>query len=251
MSLEREIRRLRHEGARRRELTVASKTLLSDYYLSIRFTCDDFADFVSAGADDHVKLFVPDRTDAHGKPLMRDYTPRAFDRDAGEITIDFAMHDDPGPATGWAIAARIGDRISIGGPRGSAVIPESFDWYWLIGDETAIPAISRRIDEWPATPLQILIAVRSQEKVPLVLGPHHSVQWLHCPAGDVDDTRSICAALARWQLPEGEGFVWIAAEAAAAKAVREHLIDRGHPAHRMKAAGYWVRGQADAKAHLD
>nr|WP_246251703.1 siderophore-interacting protein [Ancylobacter pratisalsi] len=45
-------------------------------------------------------------------------------------------------ASTWALAARPGDRLEIGGPRGSAIIPADFDWYWLVGDETRC----RRLD---------------------------------------------------------------------------------------------------------
>ena len=46
-------------------------------------------------------------------------------------------------------------------------------------------------------------------------------------------------------LPEGRGFVWIAAEARVAKALKHHFLnDRGHPGPELKAAGYWVAGTA-------
>ena len=83
---------------------------------------------MSLSFDDHLKLFF--HVDAGGADHMRDYTPRGFDRDAGPITIDFAVHDVR-VATAWALAARVGDTLHIGGPRGSAIIAADFDWYWL------------------------------------------------------------------------------------------------------------------------
>jgi NADPH-dependent ferric siderophore reductase len=53
------------------------------------------------------------------------------------LTIDFAIHL-AGPHQ-WAAAAKVGDRLDIGGPRGSAVVPDDFDWYLLIGDEARCP----------------------------------------------------------------------------------------------------------------
>ena len=41
--------------------------------------------------------------------------------------------------------AFVGQWVGIAGPRGSLVIPTGFDWHWLIGDETALPAIARRL----------------------------------------------------------------------------------------------------------
>ncbi|MAQ36525.1 MAG: hypothetical protein CMO21_04750 [Thioclava sp.] len=43
-------------------------------------------------------------------------------------------------------------------------------------------------------------------------------------------------------------FVWIAAEASVARALRDDLIARGHPKEWLKAAGYWIAGQADGSA---
>ena len=116
--------RMRHEGARRRVLTVAEKHHASPHYLSIRFDCLDFGDFASASPDDHVKLFLPQDGPVSGRPPMRDYTPRAFDPAKGLMVIDFALHQPAGPATAWAIAAQPGDRIEIGGPRGSVLLPD-------------------------------------------------------------------------------------------------------------------------------
>ena len=76
---------------------------------------------------------------------MRDYTPRAFDAAGNRLTIDFALHD-AGPATAWALNARPGETLLIGGPRGSTVVPDDFDFYLLAGDETALPSIGRRLE---------------------------------------------------------------------------------------------------------
>ena len=43
-----------------------------------------------------------------------------------------------------------GKFLGVGGPRGSFIVPDDFDWYLLAGDETALPAIGRRLEELPA-----------------------------------------------------------------------------------------------------
>ena len=93
---------------------------------------------------------------------MRDYTPRRFDPAARTLAIDFAVHD-AGPATQWALDSAPGDTIEIGGPRGSLVVSPTFDWWLLIGDETALPAIGRRIEELPAGVRAISVVVVSSE----------------------------------------------------------------------------------------
>lgn len=52
-------------------------------------------------------------------------------------------------------------------------------------------------------------------------------------------------ALEALSFPSGEGYVWIAAEAAVARALRAYVIEtRGHPREWTKAAGYWSAGAA-------
>src|SRR5690606_21980533 len=82
------------------------------------------------------------------KPAARDYTLRRFDPATGELDLDFVVHD-AGPATSWAVQAQPGQSLTMIGPRGAFLIPTSFDWHLLVGDETALPAIGRRLEELP------------------------------------------------------------------------------------------------------
>ena len=142
-----EISRVRHE-LRRRALTVARIEDLNPEMRRIHFGSPDMDGFPSVGFDDHVKMFIPSTgipgdgppaagpPDEGGKPVMRDFKPRRFDVAGGTMVIDYAMHH-AGPAVDWARDAKIGDILQIDGPRGSAVITDDFDWYWLISNESA------------------------------------------------------------------------------------------------------------------
>ena len=152
---------------------------------------------MSPSFDDHVKLFFPSDPsqplvlpsvtpdgikfpDDAPRPQARDYTPRYFDAARQELVIDFVMHGD-GPAPTWAERAAPGQVLGIGGPRGSFVVPMGFDWHVLIGDETALPAISRRIEELPASARVIaLIEVpEADNEIALDTRARASVRWLH------------------------------------------------------------------------
>ncbi|KFE67482.1 SIP domain-containing protein [Hyalangium minutum] len=51
-------------------------------------------------------------------------------------------------------------------------------------------------------------------------------------------------ALAGFSPPAGDGFVWIAGEAAIVRDLRTHFADeRRHPSDWLKAAAYWHRSQ--------
>lgn len=233
-----EITRIRHE-LRRRLLTVTAVERLTPQMLRITLASDELAGFVSASFDDHVKLIFPGDGDT---PVMREYTPRRFDPDSRTLVIDFALHD-AGPATQWAEKAAVGDTLQIGGPRGSAVIPDDFDWYLLIGDETALPAIGRRLEELrPGVPAASFVVGDAQ---PIETRANWTPRWIARDAAS-DDAMLLRQALAHYTLPEGEGFVWIAAEAAVARSLRGLIVDeRGHAKAWTKAAGYWTRGKAD------
>ncbi len=241
------IRRVRHE-TRRRSLTVASVTALTPRMKRI-VLAGDLEGFVSLGADDHIKLFF---TDASGAGAMRDFTPRAFDAAGGTITIDFALHE-AGPATSWAAAAVPGARLEIGGPRGSAVVPDDFDWYWLIGDETALPAIGRWV-EGLRTGVSVLTAIAvqdSSERQHFGTQADWTALWAERARDGADDAANLQRLLDSQPLPAGDGFVFIAAESTVARALRARLTERGHPKAYIKAAGYWKRGEADAHERIE
>jgi NADPH-dependent ferric siderophore reductase len=220
--------------------------------LRFGFTSLDLHDFVSASHDDHIKLFFPDGKDADGgKTCMRDFTPRRFDRSRRTVFIDFALHET-GPAMRWAASARVGDTLQIGGPKGSTVVPDDFDWYLLIGDETALPAIGRRVEELrTGVPAATFVLTEAGETYDFDTRALWTPHWIARDASSEDSSR-LCAALADYALPKGEGFVWIAAEASIARNVRRYIIDdRGHPRQWTKAAGYWKRGHADAHEKIE
>ncbi|ANT62401.1 NADPH-dependent ferric siderophore reductase [Salipiger sp. CCB-MM3] len=236
------ITRHRHE-LKRRTLTVRDSQRLTPHMLRITLEGEDLADFTSLGADDHVKLFLD--TDGEA-PVARDYTPRAFDAEARTLVLDFALHD-AGPATAWAEAAQPGDTLLVGGPRGSAVVAPVFDWYLMIGDETALPAMARRVEELPEGVAAITLAAvpGPEDQQEWQSAAAQTAQWLHRPVEDAHDPAPLLDAAKALDLPEGKGFVWIAAEAQVARALKLHFLqDRAHPAPHLKAAGYWVKGDA-------
>jgi NADPH-dependent ferric siderophore reductase len=257
----REIRRVRHEVKQRR-LQVDKITAITPKMLRITLAGAELAGFTSLGFDDHIKLFFPKEpmiekqpvpgSEPAERPPMRDYTPR-YDAAAGVLHVDFAIHD-AGPATDWALQARVGDSLSIGGPRGSAIIPLEFDWYLFIGDETALPAIGRRLEELPAGSHAVVIVEveDAAEEQSFTSKAKLRIHWVHrhgAPAGSGD---ALSAALRTSEFLPGDCFAWAAAESNVARALRRVLIDeRGVNRSWVKAAGYWKRGAAAVHDTID
>lgn len=256
------IGRVRHE-LRRRLLTVTATERVTPNMLRITLAGDDLAGFVSAGYDDHVKLCFPKPGEdapvwpavgPDAVPLpegvvaspMRDFTPRRYDAGKGELVIDFAVHE-AGPASDWATRAVPGSRLGVGGPRGSFVVTDDFDWYLLVGDETALPAIGRRLEELRAGPRAIVIGgvtVAAEEQA-FASRADLDIRWLHRPLARANDLGPWLEALSALTLPEGDGYVWIAGETDVAKALRKVLVEeRGVPRAWIKSAGYWRHGSA-------
>ncbi len=68
-----------------------------------------------------------------------------------------------------------------------------------------------------------------------------------------DDAARLQAALdAAGPLPAGDGYIWIAGEAQLARRLRTYVtMVLGHPTAWVKAAGYWMIGQADAHVRIE
>jgi NADPH-dependent ferric siderophore reductase len=257
--------RVRH-ALRFRKVEVRAVERVTPHLVRVTLGGDALEGFDSPGFDDHVKLVFPDETTgvlpiptigAEGRPewppgpkaILRDYTPRRFDAKARTLEIDFALHQ-AGPATRWAEQARPGQQIGVGGPRGSFIVPTSFDWHLLIGDDTALPAITRRLAELPAGARALVLAEVDGPADHIALESPATVDlvWVHRDDADADAGATeapLLTALRHAHLPTGDFHGWVGCESAAAKAVRAHLVNecRANPKW-IRASGYWRQGSA-------
>jgi NADPH-dependent ferric siderophore reductase len=261
--------RVRHRPTLRL-LQVARVEQITPRMRRITLTGDELEGFTTAAADDHVKLFFP----ASGQerlvlpslaaggvpspsgavqPAVRDYTPRRFDPKTGESDIEFVLHAD-GPASDWAAQAAPGQWIGVGGPRGSLLIPDDYASYLLLGDETALPSIARRLEEMrPDQSVTALIEVADRsERYPLRTAANVAVGWLYRDGVAAATSTLLDQALASLPLPDGETHAWFAGEIETIRRLRRLLTEaKGLPRSQVKAAGYWRVGEAGTHAMLD
>ncbi len=256
--------------AKLRHAQVASVAQLTSRMRRITFTGPELDDFTTAGAGDHVKLFfaapgqaeptlptlqngTPTYPEGAIRPEMRDYTPRRFNPQTRELTIDFVLHGD-GPAATWAANAEPGQTMAIGGPRASTLTPDDYDTYLLAGDETAVPAISRHLEELPPgiRAFVFLEVADAGEEHHLPTAANAVITWLHRDGMRAGTTTLLDAALRDLQLPEGDTYAWIAAEVETARRLRRYMIEEeGLPREQVRAAGYWRLGASGEHAKLD
>ena len=234
------IERVRHD-LKMREVTVARINRVSPGFASITFHGEALADFTSLSFDDHVKFMF---NDASGEQVRRDYTPRRFDRDAREIDIEFALHGHGGAAE-WARTATVGQTAIIGGPRGSMILPLAMDWHLLIGDDSALPAVTRRLEELPQdAQVQAVLLVDAADRRTFASAANAAIHW-------VSTQDELLQVLKDLPLQAGAGLAWGGGEAALMVRVRELLIDKGLPRQAAKVSAYWKHGVADHHERLE
>jgi NADPH-dependent ferric siderophore reductase len=243
----RKVQRIRHE-TKRRLLEVMRVERMSPGFVRITLGGAELEGFTSLSFDDHLKIFLGlDPTVPDDRGIMRDFTPRSFDPAKLELVLEFALHGE-GAATEWAEQVAPGQQLSIGGPRGSLVIPADYDWQLLIGDETALPAIARRLEEMPsrANVFSFIQLNDAADKRKLETKAKLVETWVAArPDG-------LAEAIRDFKTPAGEGFAWAAGEAKAISAVRAvlvaaHGLDKDH----IRAAAYWKRGTSAHHENLE
>lgn len=252
------IHRVMHE-IKRRKLEVLRVVDLTPRMRRITLGGPELAGFTSLGTDDHVKLLFPQNAEqtaaletmvlGAGKdngslPEMRDYTPRRYDLEKLELDIDFVLHGD-GPASTWAEQARPGQFLHIGGPRGSMIVPDIFDSYLLIGDETALPAIARRLEGLAANrkALVVIEVENGAEQQVLESKAQVNVIWVLRDGGK----DNLLTTVKELQVPKGNLYAWVATETKVSRQIRRVLLDEhGLNEQFVKAVGYWrAEGSAE------
>ncbi|CAB0574188.1 siderophore-interacting protein [Corynebacterium diphtheriae] len=156
--------------------------------------------------------------DPETRGRARTYSIRAFRRNLpnnapDELDIDFVLHPDAaGPASTWATNAEVGDELLIIAPSrdddsggGIEFVPDASSRVVMLGDETALPAIAKTLEEWPEDVrgdvfIEIPCLDDAQE---LEVPPGVTVQWL---AREVDEAdRQLSESLRRKAAANGDG----------------------------------------------
>ena len=178
------------------------------------------------------------------RPPIRTLTPRRVDPERLELDVEIVDHGT-GLASEWATRATPGDEVAVSGPgRGYAVDRDATD-FLLIGDETALPAISQLLEELPAeATVRVHVEVADPAgRLELPGHPGASVEWHDLPAGAPPGDAMVAAVHATETGPEER--VWVAGEAAAVQRIRRHLFaERGLSRRQATVRGYWKHGRA-------
>ncbi|ECF6075984.1 siderophore-interacting protein [Salmonella enterica subsp. houtenae] len=244
--------RVRNE-LRFRELTVLRVERISAGFQRIVLGGEALDGFTSLGFDDHTKVFFPEpgsrvtppKVTEEGiiwgegvRPVSRDYTP-LYDEARRELALDFFIHDG-GVASRWAMEAREGDTLTIGGPRGSLVVPEDYACQVYVCDESGMPALRRRLESLSRLPARPAItALVSIQNVAYrdYLGHVTDIPVEYVVGGD---EQAIQTRLSQLAIPDSDYFIWIAGEGNTVKRLSQRF-DNGYDPQLVRAAAYWHR----------
>lgn len=183
----------------------------------------------------HFRLLLPPRADAPVWPHIGDrgqtvwpkgddalhravYTTRAIGDDWVELDV---FRHAGGRTSDWAATQPLGQEVAVIGPGGGG-LPDGAERLLLVGDETALPAIARMLED-PRCP--------ADTKVVLSGGA------LDYPLPQ--EVARVPDLVAAAQEAAAGRFVWMGAGRDQVQAVRETLNAAGHPKREMALANYW------------
>lgn len=179
-------------------------------------------------------------------PVTRTYTVRAVDGD--ELTIDFVVHGDEGLAGPWAASAAPGDRLVVSSPGGGYAPDATADWHLLIGDESALPAISAALESLApdAVGAAFLEVQNADERVEVTAPAGIEVHWVYRGEAPAGATAVLAEAVGAWHPLPGRGHVFAHGEREAMKAMRDIVFTRwGLTRAQVSLSGYWAYGRTE------
>ncbi|MEO9340931.1 siderophore-interacting protein [Mesorhizobium sp. SB112] len=200
----------------------------------------------SVGENGMVKWEDPER-----RPSFRKYTIRSLDIAAGTLDIDFVIHADAGPGSAFAEKAKPGDHVGIVGPGGGGLVEA--DWYLFAGDETALPAIGRMMENLPENARgKAFIEVADEGEIQqLDSRADIEVEWLFRDVAKAGTSDLLADAVRRADFPKDGSsvYVWAGCEFEAFSAIRAYLRkEHGLKKHEHLVVSYWRRDKSEYEA---
>ncbi len=220
-----------------RLLEVVRKAYLTPHMCRVTLGGEGLIDFPLDQESAYIKLIFPQGED--NKPLMRTYTV-SVQRD-NEIDVDFALHDVEGTASTWARNTQIGDTILVGGPGPKKLINNDADWFLLIGDMTALPAITVNLAQLPddARGYAVIEITTEDDRQTLKKPENVDIHWVI----NAEPNAENCPLLAHTKTLTwltGEPAVWAACEFHSMRALRQFFkVDRPIEKTHLYISSYW------------
>lgn len=198
----------------------------------------------------YVKLVLPDEEtgqlilDRMPRPKVRTYTARFHDPKSKTLTVDFAIHQPAGPATRWALNAKVGDPVGLVGPGPLKMDPSKGDWYLFAADMAAMPAaisVMESLHE-SAKGYAFLEVTDAQDIQDLIIPSNIEVTWLIHPDAHVKSQQQLDAIKAL-SYPEGTPNIFVAGELGTIREIKNYILNDWNPSDGfLYISSYWKIG---------
>jgi NADPH-dependent ferric siderophore reductase len=177
------------------------------------------------------------------RPVLRTFTPLRFDSDADSLDLEIVRHPG-GAVSAWAERAAQGSAAAISGPARGIEIDPSVERFVLLGDETAMPAITQLLEALPAS-AAVDVHIEVIADAARIEIPEHPRRQLTWHINDAATPGAHLADVARGLELGAADHVWAAGEAASMQAIRKHLFnERGLDRSQATIRGYWKPDRA-------
>ena len=133
----------------------------------------------------------------------------------------------------------MGDKLTIGGPRGSLVVPEDYAWQLYVCDESGMPALRRRLEgiaKLPVRPaIHAIVTVGDaayQDYLAHLSG--FNITWV---IGH--NEQAVADHLAALDVPEEDYFIWLTGEGKVVKRLSRQFESDAIDPQLVRASAYW------------
>lgn len=225
-------------------LQVISTKTISPHMRRLTLAGEPLSTYSGDQAGGYVKLFLSEQQ--RSLEGVRTYTIAAHRPQMNEIDVDFVIHGDDGLASRWAQNVCCGDWVKVGGPGAKKPLQEHADWYFVVGDMTALPAIRVNLKSLPASAVGyvVLEAIDAADCVELEKPERLQVSWL--VTGEHPDKSRVLNQVKSMPWLEGDVGVWAASEFDTMKALRGYFKkERGLSTAQAYISSYWKLGMRE------
>ncbi len=235
-----------------KQLTVIKSEIISPNMQRIVLQGDALADFPHDCEGYYIKLLFNTigGTDlsviADGeRPIMRTYTIRHFSSSQRTIDIDFVRHITNdlqcGFAARWAMTVRVGETIHIAGPNTIKDTNADADWFFMVADMTALPALSAKANKLPqdAKGYAVIKVIEPGDIQPIKTPDNVQVIWL---TGE----ESLAAKVHSLPWLDGTVSVWAACEFDSMRTIRRYFRNEKEvERENIYISSYWKQGVSE------
>lgn len=256
--------RIKPDNAELLTLHVVRQERISPNYARVTLGGGDVERFRYMGFDQWFRLFIPVSEQSLSRlprtldtlsyvryltiakterPILRNYSVRAYRPDGPELDVDFVLHGSPaegdaGPAATWARTCSPGDPVGLL-DEGIGFTPSpELTRVLLVADETGLPATAGILASLPAEATgEALVEVPSgDDRQDLAAPPGVAITWL---LRDGVPGRAALAAARSRPVPAEPFYGWVVGEQTLPSTLRRHWVRSGVPKSNVMFCGYW------------